>query len=146
VPISGRARWHGMARHHRRSGARFAQQFDVRSLLSSSTNLITNSHYPRLSIKISAVRHVTAVCNYKLHLSFPSHRVILHTLVSSHTWSPAEFLRLSKELIPQAQWKQTRTHPKRPVRISARKLAKLDSDEDVKAAAKARASSLVLKV
>ena len=38
-----------------------------------------------------------------------------------------------------------KTHPKRPVRISAWKLAKLDSNEAMKAAAKARASSSVLK-
>uniref|UniRef100_A0A0D9W8N9 S-acyltransferase n=1 Tax=Leersia perrieri TaxID=77586 RepID=A0A0D9W8N9_9ORYZ len=36
-------------------------------------------------------------------------------------------------------------HPKRPVRISAWKLAKLDSNEAMKAAARARASSSVLK-
>ncbi|CAD6259867.1 unnamed protein product [Miscanthus lutarioriparius] len=36
-------------------------------------------------------------------------------------------------------------HPKRPVRISAWKLAKLDSNDAMKAAAKARASSSVLK-
>ncbi|ONM14616.1 Protein S-acyltransferase 21 [Zea mays] len=40
---------------------------------------------------------------------------------------------------------RTKTHPKRPVRISAWKLAKLDSNEAMKAAAKARASSSVLK-
>ncbi|WVZ86879.1 hypothetical protein U9M48_033597 [Paspalum notatum var. saurae] len=40
---------------------------------------------------------------------------------------------------------RTKNHPKRPVRISAWKLAKLDSNEAMKAAAKARASSSVLK-
>ncbi|CAN6240638.1 unnamed protein product [Urochloa humidicola] len=40
---------------------------------------------------------------------------------------------------------RAKSHPKRPVRISAWKLAKLDSNEAMKAAAKARASSSVLK-
>ncbi|XP_062226564.1 protein S-acyltransferase 21-like [Phragmites australis] len=40
---------------------------------------------------------------------------------------------------------RAKNHPKRPVRISAWKLAKLDSNEAMKAAAKARASSSVLK-
>ncbi|CAL5015234.1 unnamed protein product [Urochloa decumbens] len=40
---------------------------------------------------------------------------------------------------------RAKNHPKRPVRISAWKLAKLDSNEAMKAAAKARASSSVIK-